>query len=97
MNIHLSYGLGELPFSWCLALIVAVHPHHEVVLLMEDLQDHEEAMQLSVIFFQRPGIPGKRPVLTVRYPQAPLAGRWHSLAFLKLTEERNKPKTFRPS
>lgn len=54
-----------LAFSWCLALIVAVHPHHEVVLLMENFQDHEEAMLLFVVVvFQRPGMPGERPVLT---------------------------------
>src|SRR5215469_10089474 len=56
-----SYGLRTLAFSRCLASIVTVHPHREVVLLIANFQDQEEATPLFVVFFQRPGIPGKRP------------------------------------
>src|SRR5258708_16243663 len=43
-----------LAFSWCLALIVAVHPHHEVVLLINNFQNHQHSFPFFVISFQPP-------------------------------------------
>src|SRR5437588_1712132 len=63
-SCSLSCGLGELLFSCCVASIVTLYSHIEVVLLIENFQDKEEAMPLFVVVFQCPGIPGKRPILT---------------------------------